>query len=170
MTKLILLFAFLFSSVGLSKEIEYKHIVLNFDQGQTKLNDGQKTKLKNFVSNIHANARVTDIEVAVWADKERETSEALSKEDQELAKERGEYIKRDIDLAMKSDKSVKVFNMAKTANIGSRIIRSKRAKIDPTYDTRAANRPITEDVALMKSNGGASKAVAVIEFKPRLSE
>lgn len=148
-----------------AKEESLKHLVFNFEKGQTKLSDEQNKKLKSFVSKAHENARVKSVEVAVWGDIERDTSASASEEEQELAKERGEYIKRSIDLALKSDKNVKVFNMAKTSNIGQRILRTKKAKLDPSYEMKAGDSPASKDVALLKADGGPSKAVAVFEFK-----
>ena len=155
----------LFSASSFAAVKNYTHLALDFKPGEATLSAQEKDKLELFLKKSSKQGKISDIELATWSDKELPKTGFLSEKDKELAAQRAKHIEWHIEKDLERKKGIEVFNMGESAGIYERIGRTKKAKADPSYAAKKADRPATEDVELIRQAGGASKALVILRMK-----
>lgn len=147
---------------------------VNFEKGSAVLSESAATELKTTLAAGRSDAGLKEVIIATYADKvyPRDAKDSLSKADRDLAKNRGEAIKKKLEEF--GGKSVKIYNMAEKANWFER----KLVTTDAQVKNEAGKSPEKQDSedaffqALGKrltSIGGPGKAVVVMRYDNALA-
>jgi hypothetical protein len=147
--------------------VEFKSTVLTFDLGRSEVSADDFKTLKQAVSDARASGRISKIEVAAWSDKEHPISGDLSKADRDLAESRLSAIKKDLRSSVGRMKYVHEYNMAENSNWVGRHFHSSKAELDKVYATHTKGQLTREDLALIKAEGAATKAVVILKVRSR---
>lgn len=162
---------------GVMGAMEKNTVEVDFEKGSSKLSEMEVTELRSLIKAARDGGQIEKIYVGAWADKA--FSEGKGTEytdaDKNLAKERAKSVEKVLDEI--GAKDVEVVNLADKPNWFAETVGTEEAKIkdtvagkDVTKD-KAADEVSNEDREMaaigktMKSEGGASKAVVVVQPK-----
>ena len=139
---------------------------LSFASGVTQLTEDEKAKLKAFVENAMTSGTIKDIKVAAWSDNEVPTDplKSLSKEDQKLAEDRAEHVKKYMRDQLKM-KKVEIYNMAHGTSRLAKAFRTEESELRTAFSDKAATTKLRPEVIAIRDYGKASSVVIVVELK-----
>lgn len=150
-------------------------VEVKFDKGSTKLSEAEVTALRSLIKSAHEKGKIEKVYIGAWADKAFAEGKAASytDADKDLAKERAKAVKNVLDEVGARD--IEVVNLAEKPNWFEQKLGTEEAKIkdtvagkDITKGKEEANKEDREMAAVghtMKSEGGASKAVVIVQHQ-----
>lgn len=149
---------------GATRAMKFESVSLSFSPGSADLTEQDKTKLRDQLRTMSAQGKVSRAKIAVWSDQEHPQSGSLPKADQDLAQQRiksvENYLKQQEGLSR-----VEAFNMAENRNWIGRMFHREQAELDAAF-AKAGQAPVSnQEFNAIKSEGGASKAVVILEHK-----
>lgn len=152
-------------------------VEVDFDKGSTKLSEADVTQLRSLIKSAQENGKIEKVYVGAWADKAFAEGKNVeyTDADKKLAKERAKAVKDVLDEVGTRD--VEVVNLADKPGWFAHTMGTEEAKIKDTVAgksptaNKAADDISKEDREMaaigqtMKQEGGASKAVVVVQPK-----
>jgi hypothetical protein len=149
------------------KATKYESVVLNFDQGSSKLNDAELLKLKTAISNAKLYGKISKVDVAVWSDKDHPMSGNLPESDQKLAKERIKSVKEGLRDETSIFERITSYNMTDNAHWLGRRLHTNEAELDAVFAKNEKGALERKDFEIIKKDGGPSKAVVILNIKEK---
>ena len=141
----------------------FASIVVEFSEKTEKISLLKQKELEHFIKGIHENSRVYAVEIAVWSDKDLPKNGDLGPQDIELAKLRGEFLKKKIGIFLRHNRSVKVFNMAEQPKWYSKLFHTKKdLLVDLVNKNIVSLQKHEEDLKIFQEKGGPSKAIILV--------
>lgn len=152
------MFAVLFSW-SVQADSLYPTLVLSYSAGETTLTKDMQGRVRSFVHKARAKGHIDEIAVATFADRVLTPENNLGPRDRDLAEHRAENLRAYLNKVLKVS-DVDTYNMAKRANVLSRLFDTDEARVkNPKPD-------MPRDVGLIQVRelGKPSSAVLVIEY------
>lgn len=160
---------------GVMGAMEKNTVEVDFEKGSAKLSDMEVTELRSLIKAARDNGKIEKIYVGAWADKSFSEGKAAdySDADKNLAKERAKAVEKVLDEV--GAKDVEVVNLADKPNWFAQTLGTEDSKIKDTVagkdvtkgksadDVSKEDREMAAVGKTMKSEGGASKAVVVVQ-------
>ncbi len=147
--------------------VDVASVTISFSEDSTLLSQADKDSLQSLFNTAEQRGYTTDkITIAAWSDQDLPPRGAsLTDADENLASARADaiaaYAKANLSIT-----TVQEYNMAESSNWLARTFNTKDAKLKSVFSKRMASTPVTNSAfRMIRHDGGASKAVVVIEAK-----
>lgn len=141
---------------------------IKFEAGSRSLTESEKNSLRNLIKEAQTKGVIRQVTIVAWSDKMLpRTGNELSRRDRNLAKGRASAIENFLksELALEN---VDTYNMAEPANWLARTLNSKDAELKSVFGRPFNETPLNSaQFYLVKSDGGPSKAVALVEYQTK---
>jgi len=139
----------------------FNSVVVTFQNGSYTLSAQEIKKIKSGIGSARKLGKIGRVEVAVWADKEHPVSGMLSIADRNLAQERIKAVNRVLRKDLGRMHRISTYNMTENAHWLGRHLHTNEAELDAVFAKKEPDAMDRKDLALIRENGAASKAVIV---------
>lgn len=142
---------------------------ISFNKGSANLSEGDRVKLRSLVKSAREDGKIGKVVVAAYADKAyRDTANnTYTDAEKDLAKKRADNLEKALDEMDAGD--VTTYNMAEKPNWFEKNLETDEAKVkqaakgSQTEQKDSEGQRLTAIGKTLKKEGGASKAVVIIE-------
>lgn len=140
--------------------------VINFSGKATNLTDAQKREIRTLIDTAKQKGEIDQVHVAVWSDKAfPQEGQNLTDAERNLAEQRISGIESYMNEQLQVS-NVETYSMAEKTNWFARAFNTNEAELQSLFSQQGAPQNVDpQEFRIVKKEGGANKAVILIEMK-----
>lgn len=140
--------------------------VINFSGKSANLTDAQKREIRTLIDTAKQKGEIDQVHVAVWSDKAfPQEGQNLTDAERNLAEQRISGIETYMNEQLQVS-NVETYSMAEKTNWFARAFNTNEAELQSLFSQQGAPQNVDpQEFRIVKKEGGANKAVILIEMK-----